>query len=108
MSKFAAMMLPNQVFLSPVPKTSSKIIDGFVEPGYAFSEVCVESCISLGWKILGLAFGLRPCRPVGLAGCQNGLWKSAIRSANPDLPHAREGLEEHESRPLCIQVRLMK
>src|SRR5271169_173816 len=64
MSNFAAMLFPVPGLLSTLSKASSKIIDGFMEIKYAFLEVCVESCILLGWSILGGSAGIGAC-PVG-------------------------------------------
>jgi hypothetical protein len=52
MSNFAAMSFPVPELLSALSKATSKIIDGFREIKYVFLEVCVESCIWLGWKML--------------------------------------------------------
>src|ERR1700693_444850 len=65
MSNFAAMWFPVVELLSTLSKATSKIIDGFRETKYAFVEVCVESCIWLGGKVLRRTLELFTRRPVG-------------------------------------------
>src|SRR5260370_22466582 len=52
LSNFAAKLVPVSGLLSPLPKATSKIIDGFMECVYGFMEVCVGFCILLGGKML--------------------------------------------------------